>query len=92
MHSNHTLLDTTIEGYAIEDFVYSCFHVDNAQMPRFVEDVVSTVQSCKQEKMSSHRAVEKIREVWGNALGYIFTAKISKEEIQLVHEMFADIP
>jgi len=95
MHSNHTLLDTTIEDYSIEDFVYS-YHHSGATMPGPLEDVVLLVGGLKEQHSqgaaSLNECVRQIREAWGRCLGYVFTADIQPGERQLVQQMFSDIP
>lgn len=95
MHRNHTLLDTAIEGYAIEDFVYSYYHLD-ASMPGFFQDVVLLVAKLKskyeQQEISLNEAVRQIRWAWGQILGYIFTTDICPGERALVKDMFSYVP
>ena len=95
MRKNHTLLDTTIDDWYIEDFVYSYYHND-AQLPGFLEDVVMSVADLKAKyaagEASINLCVSTIREVWGIAMDYVFTAPIDNQEQSLIKEMFDDCP
>jgi hypothetical protein len=94
MHSQHTLLDTTIEGYGVEDFVYSYFN-NNAVLPGRLEDVVLLVASLKPQYKSNaislNECVRQVRESWGECLGYVFLSDIKPGERELIKSMFEDV-